>query len=341
MRRLCFIIPAFFVYHQPSAQSSPINRQLFFSDDRVVEATLTTDIKKLITHKNMSTRQPAGITMQFPDSSVISENISLQPRGIYRRENCDMASLMLNFKNPAAPKLSPLKQLKLVGGCSRGEADEELLLKEYLVYKIYNFISPMSFRVRLLHINYKDSKQKAKPYSQYAFLIEDIKDLAVRNNCAEKKKQVYGLDAADRQQFNIVCIFQYMIGNTDWSVRQYHNIKLIVPKNDTLARPYVIPYDFDYAGLVNAAYAVPNEGLGITSVTERLYRGFARTMDELQANLNVFKEKKDVIMFYLTGFPLLSIKVKRDMTRYLEGFYKIIDDKNSTRSVFITNARIN
>jgi hypothetical protein len=342
MRRLCFIISAFIVYHQPiSAQSLPINRQLFFSDDKVIEATLTTDIKKLITQKKTSAWQPASIAMQFPDSSVINENISLQPRGIYRKENCDMASLMLNFKNPAAPKLSRLKQLKLVGGCSKAGADEELLLKEYLVYKIYNFISPMSFRVRLLHINYKDSKQKARSYSQYAFLIEDIKDLAARNNCVEKKNQVYGLDAADRQQFNIVCIFQYMIGNTDWSVRQYHNIKLIVPKNDTTARPYVIPYDFDYAGLVNAPYAVPNEGLGITSVTERLYRGFARTMEELHANLNVFKEKKNVIMFYLTDFPLLSIKVRKDMNRYLEAFYKIIDDKNSVRSVFITNARIN
>ena len=132
-----------------------------------------------------------------------------------------------------------------------------------------------------------------------------------------------------------------MIGNTDWSVRQYHNIKLMVPKNDTLARPYVIPYDFDYAGLVNAPYAIPNEGLDITSVTQRLYRGFARTMDELQMNLNIFKEKKDVIMFYLTDFPLLNVKVRRDMTRYLDEFYKIIEDKNSIRSVFITNARTN
>ena len=115
----------------------------------------------------------------------------------------------------------------------------------------------------------------------------------------------------------------------------------MVPKNDTLARPYVVPYDFDYAGFVNAPYAIPNEGLGITSVTQRLYRGFARTMDELKANLNIFKEKKDTIMSYLTNFPLLNVKDKRDMTRYLEEFYEIIDDKNSVRSVFITNARTN
>lgn len=341
MKRLCFIILAFIVYCQLSAQSLPVNRQLFFSDDKIIEVTLTTDIKKLLIQKKLSAWQPASITMQLSDTSAISENINVRPRGIYRKEYCDIASLMLDFKNPAAPRLSPLKKLKLVGGCSRGKINEELLLKEYLMYKIYNFISVMSFRVRLLHINYVDSKQKVRPYSQYAFLIEDIKDLAVRNNCIEKKNKIFGLDAADRQQFNLVCLFQYMTGNTDWSVRQYHNIKLMVPKNDTLARPYVVPYDFDYAGFVNAPYAIPKEDLGITSVTQRLYRGFARTMNELQVNLNIFKEKKDTIMFYLTNFPLLTVKDKRDMTRYLEEFYEIIDDKNSVKSVFITNARTN
>jgi len=341
MKRLCFIILAFIVYQLPSAQPSLINRKLFFSDDKIIEVTLTTDIKKLLTQKKLSAWQPASITMQLSDTSVISEVINVKPRGIYRKEYCNMASLMLDFKNPAAPRLSPLKKLKLVGGCTNAKANEELLLKEYLVYKIFSFISPMGFRVRLLHINYNDSKQKVRAYSQYAFLIEDIKDLAARNNCKEKRNTVFGLDDADRQQFNLVCLFQYMIGNTDWSVRQYHNIKLMVPKNDTLARPYVVPYDFDYAGLVDAPYAVPNEGLGITSVTERLYRGFARNMDELQANLNILKEKKDKIISFITDFPLLNVKVKRNMIMYLEEFYEIIDDKKSIRSVFITNARNN
>ena len=340
MRRLsCIILTLIFSHQVTLAQSKPINRQMFFLDDNVIEVTFTTDIKKLRTEKKVPTWQPANITMKFSDTSVISEQIKVQPRGIYRKANCDIASLMLDFKTVTSPKLSPLKKLKLVGGCSSSKADEELLLKEYLVYRIYNFISVMSFKVRLLHINYKDSKEKAKPYSQYAFLIEDMKELAERNNCVEKKKIVYGLDAANRQQFNLVCLFQYMIGNTDWSVRQYHNIKLMVPKNDTMATPYVVAYDFDYAGLVNAPYAIPNEGLGITSVTERLYRGFIRSMEELEANISIFKEKKEAIIFYLNNFALLSGKIKKDMIRYLEEFYETIDNKKLIKSVFITGAR--
>ena len=340
MRRLYYLILTFILHYQVTSQTSPVNRQTFFLDDNVIEVTLTTDIKKLRTEKKVLTWQPADITMQFSDTSVISEQISVQPRGIFRKNNCDIAALMLNFKTPASPKLSALKKLKLVGGCSSSKNDELLLLKEYLTYKIYNFLSVMSYRVRLLHINYKDSKEKVRSYSQYAFLIEDTKDLTDRNSCKEIKKRVFPLDGADRLQFNFVCLFQYMIGNTDWSIRQYHNIKLMVPKTDTFAKPYVIAYDFDFAGLVNASYAIPKEGLGITSVTERLYRGFARTMDELQVNLDVFKAKKDAIMFYINNFSLISTRVKKDMTRYLEEFYDTIDDKKLVKAYFITRARV-
>lgn len=340
MGKLYSIILTLILCHPVTfAQTSPINRQLFFSDDKLIEVTLSTDIKKLRTEKRKPAWQPANITMRFADSSVISEEIRVEPRGQYRKNNCDLASLMFNFKNPTSPKLSPLKKLKMVGGCRVGSPDEELLLKEYLVYKIYNLISIMSFRVRLMHMTYKDSKQKAKSYSQYAFLIEDMNDLASRNNCREIKKRAFSTEGTNRQQMTLISLFQYMIGNTDWSVPQYHNIKLMVPQNDTLARPYAVPYDFDYAGIVDAPYAIPNDDLGITSVKERLYRGYERTMEELQEALDIFKEKKDRIMFTIDNFALLSKRTRQEMTGYLEGFYETIDDKHSLRRIFISNAR--
>jgi hypothetical protein len=216
---------------------------------------------------------------------------------------------------------------------------EELLLKEYLVYKIYNLLSIMSFKVRLLHVNYKDIKQKAKGYSQYAFLIEDMNDLTKRNNCKEIKHKVFAPYGANRKQMTLVSLFQYMIGNTDWSIRNYHNMKLMAPKNDTLANPYAIPYDFDYAGIVDAPYAAPNEELPITTVRDRLYRGFDRSMEELQEAIEIFKEKKGAIMLTINNFTLLSERTRKEMTRYLEGFYQTIDNNRSIRNAFISNAR--
>jgi hypothetical protein len=336
---LCVLLTFVFQYTFTSAQSKRVNRNLFFADERVIEATFTTDIKKLRQDKRVPVWQPAHILMHFPDSAVISEEIQVQPRGKYRKTNCDIASLMLNFKTPTSPKLSALKKLKLVGGCAGGSRFEELLLKEYLVYRIYNELSIMGFQVRLLHVNYKDSKQKNKPYSQYAFLIEDMEDLAVRNNCKEVKNRNFSNEATNRQQMTLVYLFQYMIGNTDWTVYKYHNVKLMVPKNDTLAKPYTVPYDFDYAGIVNAPYAVPNEELGIKDVKERLYRGFERSMEELQEAIKIFQEKKSRIMFIISSFPHLNEKVKKEMLWYLEDFYKIIDDKRLVKYTFISNAR--
>ncbi len=322
------------------SQISPLNRQLFFVDDNLVEVTLTTDIKKLRTDKKIPVWQPANIVMKFGDSSEVHEVIRVQPRGEFRKENCDIASLMFDFKTPASPKLSPLKKLKFVGGCQVGKIAEDLLIREYLTYKIYSLISTMAFRVRLLHVKYNDSRQKVKPYAQYAFLIEDVKDLADRNNCVEIKNLSCPTEATNRAQMTIVNIFQYMIGNVDWSVPKCHNMKLIAPKNDTLAKPYPVPYDFDYAGIVDAAYAIPNEAFNIKSVRERLYRGFPRSLEEIQEALEIFKEKKSRMLFTINNCDQLPPRSKKSMVSYLEEFYELIERKQNVRSVFVTNARV-
>jgi hypothetical protein len=340
MKKLwCIILTLILQQSLIFSQTSTAKRQLFFLDDKPVEVTFTTDIRKLRNDKKTPTYQSANITMQFSDTSIINEDIRVESRGIFRKNNCDIASLMLNFKNTSSPKLSFLKKLKLVGGCKNGSDYDELLLKEYVVYKIQNFLSNMSFRVRLLHITYKDSKQKVKSYTQYAFLIEDMSDMAKRNNCIEIKSDNFYTETTNRDQMTFVNLFQYMIGNTDWSVLKRHNIKLMAPKNDTLAKPYAIPYDYDFCGLVNANYATPAEELGIELVRQRLYRGFPRSLNELQAVINVFQEKKESIMYYVDHFELCNTRCRRGMASYLDEFYKIIANKKNVEFIFISNAR--
>jgi hypothetical protein len=339
MLRLYFIVLIATICIKPvCAQHAPIDRKQFFSDDSVINVQLTFDTRDLRNDKAKPQWLPAHILMRFSDTLVIDENIRIEPRGIYRKQNCDLAALMLDFKTDTSLLLSDLKKLKLVGGCHDNFSSEVLLLKEYLDYKIYNFLSPMSFRVRLLHVTYNDSRQKMKPYTQYAFLIEDMKDLATRNNCKEVKDKTYKTEGTDRHQMTFVSIFEYMIGNTDWAVPNYHNIKLMVPLSDTFARPYPVPYDFDYSGLVNAPYAVPAEGLDITTVRDRYYQGYARSMEELKSITSVFKEKQDSIMQYVKNFGLLMPVERKDISNYLDKFYNIIDDESSIRYFFINNA---
>lgn len=339
VRKIFFLLCLLLSQQAIFSQSTKLKAHDFFTDDKLIEASLTTDIKNLRKEKSKPTYQPGKIVMTFADSSTLTGDVHVEPRGIYRKKNCDLAALMLNFKTPTSP-LASLGRVKLVGGCRNGNYYEELLLKEYMIYKIQNLLSDMSFRVRLIHITYNDSQDKVKPISQYAFLMEDIDDLAKRNKCRQVKNKEMLTHQVDREQMTFVNIFQYMIGNTDWSIPALHNMKLIVLKTDTLARPYAIPYDFDYAGFVNAVYAVPAEGLGLESVRTRMYRGFSRGLDELTKAIVVFNEKKDTIMNYVDNFSLCSEKERKLMHGYLDDFYEIINDQGKLENIFIRNARV-
>ncbi len=334
----CLLITAGLYISSLYGQHAPVNSKQFFLDDSIINVTLTTDIKQLRSKKANAAWQPANIKMNFADTFVINEQIRVEQRGVDRKAHCDLASLMLDFKNSTSPLLSPLNKLKLVGSCYTGNTNEEYLLKEFLIYKIYNLLSEMSFRVRLLHITYNDSRQKTKPFSQYAFLLENIKDVAARNNCIEIKNKRFAWAALNRYQITFMSIFQYMIGNTDWHIGNYHNIKLMVPKNDTLARPYPVPYDFDFAGLVNAPYAMPDENTGLENVTQRFYMGYPRSSEELEIIINVFEEKKQSILLMVQNFYLLNNKAAKTVSNYIEDFYKIAEDKKEMKSAFIDKA---
>jgi len=341
MKKIKWFFPILFCLNTIQSHSQVIDSLKFFTDESIVEMSLTTDIKKLQDKNSIESYQPAEVTVILPDSTKITEKIRLFARGKSRRENCLIPPIMLNFHNSTSPRLYSLSRLKLVVGCGSSTIDEQLVLKEFLIYKIYNLLEENSFLVRLLKVNYNDSRGKMKPITQYAYLIEDVDDMAKRNHCMISKKLSFQIDEMDRAKMNKVDVFEYMIANIDWSVPANHNIKVIFPKNDNNSKGFPVPFDFDNAGLVNAYYATPNELVGATSVTERIYRGFPRKMEELQKTFSIFIDKKEAIFSLIKNFELLKPKNKNEMISYLEDFYKIINDKGLVQNIFITNARTN
>jgi hypothetical protein len=163
--------------------------------------------------------------------------------------------------------------------------------------------------------------------------------MAKRNGCRELEVKKLHTEMTNRQYMTLVAMFQYMISNTDWSVPGDHNIKLIQLRDSTAAKPYAIPYDFDYSGLVNAEYAVPDEMLGTTTVRERVYRGFPRTMEEIKETSAIFLSKKQEIYDLVRNFAPLEKKDKDDMIRFLDEFYNEIVDAGRAKRAFIDNAR--
>ncbi|MFI5153639.1 MAG: hypothetical protein ACHQET_09920 [Chitinophagales bacterium] len=312
----------------------------FFIDEKPVEATLNMDMRYLMGEKPQGTNSiPGTITMKLSDTSTVTEQIRINTRGHMRRETCYIPPMRLYFRNATSPKLSPLHTLKLIVTCKTGTEYEQYLLKEFICYKIYNLISDMSFRVRLMHMTYVDSKGKKKPITGYAFLLESTDALAKRNHCKEYKLSGLATEMTDRKTMTTVSVFEYLIANTDWAVPVRHNIVLLKNKKDSTIRPYAVGYDFDYAGLVNTDYAIPDPKLEIESVTQRLYRGFPRTVQELTDAFKVFIDQKNNIYNLIKNFEPLSVHNKKDMVDYLDEFYRTINDKVLVKDTFIDNAR--
>jgi len=337
LRRLLFF--SFLFITLLSQAQKRIDSKQFFTDEKPVKATLNTDISTVINQKMKPRPMKAVFKYTAPDSSVITQNIIINARGQFRRSECYMPPLKLDFHTDTTSPLYSLSSLKLVGPCRFTNNNEELLLKEYLVYKMYNLLTEKSFRVRLMELTYEDSRGKRKPLTEYTFLIEDGDAMAKRNGCKEYKNDKILTEQTNRKQMTLVALFEYMIGNTDWAVPHNHNIRLIRSKTDTLTPPYAIPYDFDYSGLVDAYYAIPDAQLGIEKVTERLYRGFPRTMEELEEAIALFNQQKNNIYSLIQNFDLLDIRTRKNMTGYIDDFYKQINDKRSVQSTFIENAR--
>jgi hypothetical protein len=329
------ITTTFFLYGQTTVPDS----LKLFDDETPLEVIIKTDQKKLLGKKPKVEYMGADITWRMPDSTLVSERIRVRARGNFRRGYCYVPPLKFNFHNKTSPILYPLDELELTCSCRPGDLYDQLVYKEYLVYRIYNVITVRSQRVRIVNLTIEDSAGKKKTVNLPAFLIEDLDDVASRNDCKEIKIEKLHTENTDRQQMTLVALFEFMIGNTDWSVYANHNIKFITEKQPAVTKPYAIAYDFDYAGLVNAPYAVPEPALGISSVTERLYRGFPRSIEELQEVSKIFVERKDSIYSMIENFKLLQPRHKSEMKRYLDEFYYLIADPRRMKKEFIDNAR--
>ena len=333
----------FFTLNKLAAQNSELDKEDFFSGGGLIEIKMVADFKTLITKKLSNdfknNYQNASITFIFPDSTKLTDTVQIRPRGKYRREECSMPPLMINFKTGKPGQLSKLGNLKLVWPCESNSYYEQLILKEYLVYKIFNLLTEKSFRVRLVKVGYHDINEKIKPNSFYAFLLEDVDEMAKRNNCKEIQSVRLNSWQTNREQMTMVSLFEYMIGNCDWTVPIYRNVKLMRNKTDSLSKPYVIPYDFDYSGLVNAKYAIPPPDLPIKYVQERYYLGFSRTIDELKQALQIFKNQQQAIDSLIMNLEPLALAHKKEMSKYLQDFFKLIEKEHDIKEQFINNAR--
>ena len=261
--------------------------------------------------------------------------VMLSPRGItrLRKETCQFPPLRVEFPQPVAAGLfAGQRRLKLVTHCRSPEGFQQHLLLEYAAYRLYNQLTPASFRVRLAQIDYLS--EGGKPItSRYGFFIEDIDDVGRRNGTGEARVgdriPVPSLSPADSGRF---AVFEYLIANLDWALQAgpagdtcCHNNKLITGAGST----YVpVPYDFDFSGFVDAPYALPPETVRVSSVKVRRYRGFCRHNAQALAAAAQMRAQRPQLIGLLSTIPGLDEKSRRKAAAFLDkGFADIASDQ--------------
>lgn len=297
-----------------------------FSNDDILHFKLTGNLNALFKDRSdKSSYHPVSIQYIGKDSQTVSINLMAKTRGHFRRDkkNCKMPPILLDFPKKSNIKntvFEDQKKLKLVVPCQ----GDDYIIKEYLVYKLYNLISDKSFRARLVQVDFQDSSGNRKSETHYCILIEDEKKMAERNKSFVLKKKMVDMRNTDNIEFKKMAVFQYLIGNTDWGVPYLQNIVLIT--KDSLMVPVTVPYDFDHAGIVDASYAGAAPELEISSVRVRLYRGFCENTKNFAETFDLFNKKKKDIYDVYNNCPLLNSKYIKFVIRYLDDFYKTINN---------------
>jgi hypothetical protein len=302
-----------------------------FDTDELFEITLKFDISHYKKAKSDVEYLDAVLTYFNNKTDSVTKNIKVRARGNIRRTDiCDFPPLMLNFKmtDSQGTEFSGINKLKLVPYCKIGY--EDVILKEYLVYKLYNVLTDQSLKVRLFKITYINTTSKKKPITQFGFAIEPIKLFEKRINSNEIVSKGLSQRNVIPDILDRVALFNYMIGNTDWSIPILHNALLFANYSAAQGKgDLLVPYDFDYSGLVNAEYAVPYQELPIKKVQDRLYLAVCRDESTFKNALNEFSEKKDDLYNVVNNFPYLDARSKKEMIFYLDDFFNGINKRNT------------
>jgi hypothetical protein len=311
-----------------SAQSGQVAK--FFQTETPLVVTLTTNMARIRTDKTADAPWRAA-TMSYvataPDTGTVSVPTRVRTRGIGRLENCQFPPLLLDFANDAAKgtELKGLDEPSLVNSCRNSDEYEQYILQEFQLYRIYQLLTPVSHAVRLLQLTYVDSASGKKEATRYAFIVEPPTGMAER--LGAKILKIKGAAANDLEpaQSALVGLFQYMIGNTDFSLSGLRNAELLSMPVDA----YVFAvYDFDFSGAVNARYATIDPSLPIKRVRDRLYRGYCVPSETYPKAIANFNAKKDSIyaLYRDSIGKLIAPATISETLEYFDEFYRIIND---------------
>ena len=302
-----------------------------FDSDEPLEITIEFPVRHLIRKAADRPVVDAAATYTGADGEVVSLPVQMSTRGKSRLTVCQFPPLSLSVKKKAAKGtvFEGQKSLKIVTHCKPHTLYRGYLLEEQAIYEALNVLTEVSFRTRLLRVTYRDTEKEGFEITEDAFFIESIGEVAARNALERKKVPRTKIEQLDPAYAQLVTMFQFLIGNTDWSVKTApagsnccHNGRILGPQGEE-AGWKIVPYDFDQAGFIDTEYAAPAEQLRIRSVRQRLWRGRCVHNAELDGVVALFNERRAELESALVKPGARGAGSAR---KYIEAFYKIIND---------------
>lgn len=329
----------------PTMEMAP-QQSLFDSweGEDILKVTIKGDLASVINNKKSADYQPIEISWKTSNGTKVETVAKIRVRGKYRRRVCGFPPLKIKFKKDRLAHLGytpDFNSLKLVTHCLDDDkvAANENVLQEYLIYKMYEEVTDNSFRTQLVEVTYIDESGEYGNITRYGFFIEKKSELAQR--MGGKSVQQFNTDrnlVMEQDEVNMA-LFQYMIGNEDWSVSMHKNNALI----QVNANFVPVPYDFDFSGVVAAKYArlVPQHGL--SHITDRIYLGYPVDNKVLLKTINAFRAKQSNFANIINNQEGLSKRSKRELISYINSFFDIVDymEESEAKDYFFFLKEIN
>lgn len=317
------------VLAMPAAEAGPADP--LFQDQSTLKVEITAPLSTLVRDRSETEYLPGVFAFKEADGTPVELDVQVRARGNFRHRDCDFPPVTLNFRRSqvVGTLFDQQNKLKMVGHCKITRRYEQSVLREYLAYRLLNTVTDLSFRVRLLQVTWVDSDERRGRMVRNAFLIEHKNRLAARVGIEEQEIEYADVSRIAPDHLNLTSMFQYLIGNFDFSPTGgsnnecCHNYAMFGRSVDSLV---AIPYDFDFAGIVNAPNAVPNSEFGVDRVGQRVYRGYCVNNGHIKNSISKFSQARDELYALVAGQEELEPSVRENVARYMDGFYAIIDD---------------
>lgn len=319
-------------------EGSPAKPNPLFANHEILEVTIKAPFAALMYLRPTEDEMRGQLTYRDAESGEVVLDVGIRTRGRYRQQMriCPFAPLRLNFKKEQTKKtlFTKTDKVKLVTHCRDGsERYSQGVLREYLTYRFFNAVTEQSFGARLLRVTYVDSDTRSPDRVNYAFLIEHSERLAKRLDLQLSTLGETTVESLDSPHTNLGSVFQYLIGNTDFSPVLgaagevcCHNYILLGPDDGALL---AVPYDFDMSGMVNAKHAAPNPKFGLRNVRQRLYRGRCHNNKHLDNSLQVFRDRRQDIYRLVSESEPMKNGTRKYLRKYIDDFYDTIDNPKS------------